>query len=74
MLVDSHCHLDYFTDAELPDVLARAEAAGVHEMVTIGTTIEQAAKVLKLVETHPNVWGTVGVHPHHAAEAEIPHP
>ncbi|HEX5325386.1 MAG TPA: TatD family hydrolase [Acetobacteraceae bacterium] len=74
MLVDSHCHLDYFTDAELPAVLARAEAAGVHEMVTIGTTVEQAAKVLKLVETYPNVWGTVGVHPHHAAEAEIPHP
>ena len=29
MLIDSHCHLDYFTEAELPDVLARAAAAGV---------------------------------------------
>lgn len=74
MLIDSHCHLDYYTDAELPAVLARAAAAGVGEMVTIGTTMEQAAKVLKLVETCPNVWGTVGVHPHHAAEAEIPDP
>ncbi len=74
MLIDSHCHLDYYTDAELPAVLARAAAAGVDEMVTIGTTMEQAAKVLKLVETCPNVWGTVGVHPHHAAEAEIPDP
>ncbi|HSU06172.1 MAG TPA: TatD family hydrolase [Acetobacteraceae bacterium] len=74
MLVDSHCHLDYYTDAEVPAVLSRAAAAGVSEMVTIGTTMEQAARVLKLVETHPNVWGTIGVHPHHAAEAPIPDP
>ena len=42
MLIDSHCHLDYFTAAELPDVLARAAAAGVGEMVTIGTTLAQS--------------------------------
>ena len=42
MLIDSHCHLDYFTEAELPDVLARAAAAGVGEMVTIGTTLAQS--------------------------------
>ncbi len=74
MLIDSHCHLDYFPAAELPDVLARAAAAGVSEMVSIGTTLAQAAEVLRLVEAHPNVWGTVGVHPHHAGEAEIAHP
>lgn len=74
MLIDSHCHLDYFVQAELPDILARAAAAGVSEMVTIGTTMARAATVLKLVETIPNVWGCVGVHPHHAAEAEIPDP
>jgi TatD DNase family protein len=74
VLIDSHCHLDYYTDAELPSVLDRAAAAGVGEMVTIGTSMEQAAKVLRLVESCPNVWGTVGVHPHHAAEAAIPDP
>jgi TatD DNase family protein len=74
MLIDSHCHLDYFTKAELPDILTRADAAGVSEMVTIGTTMAQAAEVIRLVEAHPNVWGTVGVHPHHAAEADIPQP
>ena len=46
MLIDSHCHLDYFTPAELPGVLARAAAAGVGEMVTIGTRLAQAAEVL----------------------------
>ncbi len=43
-------------------------------MVTIGTSLEQAATVLRLVETIPNVWGCIGVHPHHAAEAPIPEP
>lgn len=74
MLIDSHCHLDYYTDAELPGIIDHAAKAGVSEMVTIGTSLEQAAKVLKLVEAWPNVWGCVGVHPHHAADADIPHP
>ncbi|HVC60432.1 MAG TPA: TatD family hydrolase [Acetobacteraceae bacterium] len=74
MLIDSHCHLDYFTPAELPAVLARAATAGVGEMVTIGTTLEQSARLPAMVEAHPNLWCTVGVHPHHAAEAPIPAP
>ncbi|MEO9191230.1 MAG: TatD family hydrolase [Acetobacteraceae bacterium] len=74
MLVDSHCHLDCFTPDELPDVMSRAAAAGVHEMVTIGTSIEQAPRAMGLAEAHGNVWCTIGVHPHHAAEAPIPHP
>ena len=43
MLINSHCHLDYFTPAELPGVLERAAEAGVGEMVTIGTTLAQSA-------------------------------
>jgi TatD DNase family protein len=74
MLIDSHCHLDYFTSAELPDVLARAAAAGVREMVTIGTTLTQSQGLLTLTDAHPEVWCTVGVHPHHAAEAPVPAP
>jgi TatD DNase family protein len=74
MLVDSHCHLDCFTPMELPDVLARADAAGVAEMVTIGTTLAQSDRLPSLIEGHPNLWCTVGVHPHHAAEAPIPTP
>jgi TatD DNase family protein len=72
MLIDSHCHLDYFTDAERPEVLARAAAAGVGEMVTIGTTLAQSRTLPTLAGAQPNVWCTVGVHPHHAAEAPVP--
>lgn len=74
MLIDSHCHLDYFTPVELPSVLERAHAAGVGEMVTIGTTMAQSEKLPAITEAFPNLWCTVGVHPHHAAEAPIPSP
>jgi TatD DNase family protein len=68
MLIDSHCHLDYFTEAELPDILERARAAGVGEMVTIGTTLSQSAKIRALAEAGSDLWCTVGVHPNQAAE------
>jgi TatD DNase family protein len=74
MLVDSHCHLDYFTAAELPEVLSRAATAGVAEMVTIGTTLAQSERLPPMTEAFANLWCTVGVHPHHAAEAPIPNP
>jgi len=74
MLIDSHCHLDYFTEAELPGILQRAAEADVAEMVTIGTRLAQAATAKALAVTHSQVWCTVGVHPHHAGEAPIPSP
>lgn len=72
MIIDSHCHLDYFSDAEIEEILARAAAAGVTRMVTIGTSVPQAAAVRALVDRFPQVWGTVGVHPHRAAEGVMP--
>ena len=74
MLIDSHCHLDYYSDTDLPLVLARAAEAGVGEMVTIGTTLAQSATLPAMAARHANLWCTVGVHPHYAAEAPIPTP
>ncbi|HET7881123.1 MAG TPA: TatD family hydrolase [Acetobacteraceae bacterium] len=74
MLIDSHCHLDYFTDRERPEVLARAAAAGVGEMVTIGTSLAQSRSLLPIADEFPNLWCTVGIHPHHAAEEPVPAP
>jgi TatD DNase family protein len=74
MLIDSHCHLDYFAEAEIEQVVARAKEAGVGRMVTIGVRLSQAAAVKALTERFPEVWGTVGIHPHHAAEGELPTP
>jgi TatD DNase family protein len=74
MLIDSHCHLDYYTPDELPEVLRRAAEAGVDEVVTIGTRLSQASSSIALAEAHPSVWCTVGIHPHHAGEQPAPAP
>lgn len=69
MLIDSHCHLDYFTEpGEQAEVVARAMAAGVREMVTIGVTFEQSKQAVDIAEKFDNVWACVGVHPNHAGE------
>ncbi|MCK8783733.1 TatD family hydrolase [Roseomonas sp. NAR14] len=72
MLIDSHCHLDYFEDAEIEALVARAGEAGVERMVTIGTSVAQAEKVKSISQRFAGVWCSVGVHPHNAGEGELP--
>jgi TatD DNase family protein len=72
MLVDSHCHLDSFSEQEIGDILARAAEAGVGRMVSIGVRMAQAPAVKALTERFPQVWGTVGVHPQNVGEGPLP--
>jgi TatD DNase family protein len=69
VLVDSHCHLDFptLTD-DRGAVLARARAAGVGLIQTIGTRLSTFDRVIAIAEAHPEVYCSVGVHPHQAAE------
>ena len=66
-LFDTHAHL-HFPDfgPDLDDVLARARAAGVHRIVTIGTNGETSRAALAIAEREPDVWAAVGLHPHDA--------
>ena len=69
MLVDSHCHLDFADFADERDaVVARARAAGVATMLTIGTRLDQFPAVRAIAETYDDVWCSVGAHPHEAAD------
>ena len=72
MLIDSHCHLD-FEDfgTEVPEVIARAHAAGVGGMITICTHASKFAQVAAVADKFAvqNVWCSVGIHPHHAGDA-----
>ena len=69
MLVDSHCHLDFPDFAEERDaIVSRALAAGVRRMVTISTRVNRFAGVLAVAEAYPEVFCSVGTHPHQAAE------
>lgn len=69
MLVDSHCHLDFpdFAD-DLDGVVARAKAAGVGAMVTISTRVRRFDQILAIAERFPEVFCSVGTHPHQADE------
>ena len=71
MLVDSHCHLDFpdFAD-DLEAIVARAEAAGVERMVTISTRVRRFPALQAIAERFPNVYCSVGTHPHQAVEED----
>jgi TatD DNase family protein len=69
MLVDSHCHLDFPDFAsELDAVVARARAAGIGRLVTICTRVRKHAQVLAVAEKFPEIFCSVGTHPHNAHE------
>jgi TatD DNase family protein len=67
MLIDSHCHLNYpgLVEDEL-GVIARARAAGVTAMISISTREREWDAVIAGAERHPDVFATVGIHPHEA--------
>jgi TatD DNase family protein len=68
-IVDSHCHLDFPDfNGELPELLARARAAGVTRMVTICTRLRNEPQVRAIAEGHPGVCYAAGTHPLWAAE------
>jgi TatD DNase family protein len=67
MLVDSHCHLDFPDFAgELDAVVGRARAADIARMVTISTRVARHAELLAIAERFPDVYCSVGTHPHYA--------
>jgi len=73
VLFDSHCHLDdpSFRD-DVEAVLARARAAGVARLMTIGVTLETSRRAVELAKNRPGVYASVGVHPHDAQECSEP--
>jgi TatD DNase family protein len=67
MLVDSHCHLEYEGLAEdQQGVLDRARAAGVRAFLNISTRQSEWGRVVGTAEREPDVWASIGIHPHEA--------
>jgi TatD DNase family protein len=69
MIVDSHCHLDFpdFAD-DLDMLVARARAKDVGRIVTISTRVRRHQQLLDIADRFPDVFCSVGTHPHHAHE------
>ncbi|MFQ5897249.1 MAG: TatD family hydrolase [Candidatus Methylomirabilia bacterium] len=71
MLFDTHAHLHFpeFQDDQAA-VVERARAAGVRYLLTVGTDAETSAQAVALAEAYPEVYASVGIHPHDAAGAD----
>ena len=67
MLIDTHIHLtlNVFKD-DLNDVIQRARDAGVIKMISVGTDLESSRNSILLADRYPDIFATVGVHPHDA--------
>lgn len=67
MLIDSHCHLNYKGLIETQaEVLDRARAVGVSTILNISTRESEWGDVVATAEREPDVWATIGIHPHEA--------
>ena len=67
---DTHAHLDYPDyAADFPEVIARAEAAGITKLISIGTNLASSRRAIKLAEKYPAIYAAVGWHPSDALEA-----
>jgi|TARA_B100001093_G_scaffold444561_1_gene447662 TatD DNase family protein len=65
MIIDSHCHLEYEPMvSNLKEVVDRALKNDVKYLLSISTTDESYDKILKIVDTYKNIYGTYGIHPH----------
>ncbi len=63
MLVDSHVHLDRYPDEDVKAMVSRAEAAGVHRLLTIGTDLATSEAALQLAARYSAILAAVGIHP-----------
>jgi TatD DNase family protein len=67
---DTHAHLDYPEyEKDFPEVIARAQAAGISRMISIGTSLDSSRRAIALAEKYPAIYAAVGWHPNEALEA-----
>lgn len=71
MLFDTHAHLHFAEfESDRAEMLARARVAGVRWMVNIGTDLDTSWQAVGIAEVDSDIYASVGVHPHDAAEAD----
>lgn len=69
-MIDTHAHLDQEEfSQDLPEVLARAQAAGVQKIIAVGVTLTSSQAVLALAQQHTMVYAAAGIHPNYAVNA-----
>src|SRR5690606_10697106 len=70
-MIDTHVHLNHsdFAD-DTPEAILRALQAGVEGLVVVGYDLDSNRDAAALAAAHPQVWASVGLHPHCAANLD----
>jgi TatD DNase family protein len=69
-LIDTHAHLDHEQfAADREEVIARAHAAGISHILTVGCDLESSRASVAIARSHPAIYAAVGIHPHDALQA-----
>ena len=63
LLIDTHTHLDSFSDTEVSSILDRARSVGVGAVISAGTTQSTSRRAVELTWKFPGMFAGVGVHP-----------
>jgi TatD DNase family protein len=65
-IIETHCHLDYLEELSTTEVLQKCKEYNIEKIITIAVAPDNFQKVLDLTKNFSNIYGTQGVHPHHA--------
>jgi len=71
MLIDTHCHLDdpkFNSDRD--EVIKRAADAGIGYIINVGSDLDNSKNAIAIAQKYPNVYATVGLHPHDASSLD----
>ena len=68
-MTDTHAHLDACAQPA-DELVARALAAGVDRIVSVGSGLESCRETLAIAGRHDGVFAALGIHPHQAAEPD----
>jgi TatD DNase family protein len=69
MLIDTHCHLDFPDfDPDRDSIVAHARAAGVAGIINVASSLQGSRDAVALSKLYPDVYATVGIHPHDAKD------
>jgi len=71
MLFDTHTHLDQTDfDANRAEVIERAQAVGVKQLIAVGCTVADSRKCVELAQEFDGVYAAVGIQPNYVAAAQ----
>lgn len=72
MLIDSHCHLDFPEyQGKIDEVIKEAANNNVQLMQTICTHISRFPNIIAIAESFPNIYASVGIHPHNVDDEYV---